>query len=118
MLRTLVLTIAIAALSGSTAIAQTIRTPVPAEPAGALLVKHDKDDNGHGRKLGHFKQRNTDAENDDEDGGRRSSVRSRATARSLRNYGPSPYYGGPPGYGNSYPGPYYDYYEPPYYRGY
>ena len=110
--------VAIAVGFGGTAIAQTARIPVPADPVGVLLVKHDKDDNGHGRKLGHYKHRGGGDENDDEDGARRSSTRSRATSRSGTYYAPSPYYGAPPGYGNSYPAPYYDYYQPPYYRGY
>ncbi len=117
MSRTVALAIAIAALSGSTALAQTIRAPLPDQPAATWLVKHDKDDNGdngHGRKLGHYKQRGD--ENDDADRGRRSSARSRANSGSSNYY--SPYYNGPPGYGTSYPAPYYDYYQPPYYRGY
>jgi hypothetical protein len=129
MLRTLVLTIAIAALSGSTAIAQTIRTPVPAEPAGVLLVKHDKDDNGdngHGRKLGHYKNRSTGDDSNDDNGtratrrsnrdGTTTTTTTTTTRRSRTNQ--APYYYGAPGYGTSYPAPYYDYYQPPYYRGY
>lgn len=122
MQRTLVLTIAIAALSGSTAIAQTIRTPVPAEPAGVLLVKHDKDDNGHGRKLGHYKNRGADDENDDNGTTTtRRSNRDGTTTTTIRRSrtNQAPYYYGAPGYGTSYPAPYYDYYAPPpYYRGY
>src|SRR5207244_414381 len=93
MLRTIALTIAIAALSGGTALGQTVRAPLPDQPTAAWLVKHDKDDNGHGRKLGHYKHRGAAAENDDEDSGQRSSTRSRATSRA-GNY----YYGAPPGY--------------------
>jgi hypothetical protein len=119
MSRTLALAIAIATLSGSAALAQTIRAPLSDQPTATWLVKHDKDDNGdngHGRKLGHFKHRGGDDGDDDEDGGRRSSSRSRANS-PWNNYAPSPYYGAPPGYGTSYPPPYYDY-PPPYYRGY
>ena len=56
MLKTIALTIAIAALSGGAALGQTVRAPLPDQPTAAWLVKHDKEDNGHGRKLGHFKQ--------------------------------------------------------------
>ena len=119
MLKAIVAGIAIAVGFGGAGMAQTARMPAPADPVGALLVKHDKEDNGHGRKLGHYKQRGSDDANDDENRSRRSSSRSRATtSRSGNYYAPSPYYGAPPGYGNSYPAPYYDYYAPPYYRGY
>jgi hypothetical protein len=112
MLRTIALTIAIAALSGGTALGQTVRAPVPDQPTAAWLVKHDKEDNGRGRKLGHYKQRGNADENDVGDRGQRSSARSRTN-----NYN-APYYNGAPGYGGSYSAPSYDYYQPPYYRGY
>jgi len=118
MLRTIALTIAIAALSGGTALGQTVRAPLPDQPTATWLVKHDKEDNGHGRKLGHYKQHGNGDENDDEGRGRRSSARSRSSSPSSNYNAPSPYYGVPPGYGNSYPAPYYDSYQPPYYRGY
>jgi len=116
MLKAIAAGVAIAVGFGGAAMAQTARIPVPADPVGGLLVKHDKEDNGHGRKLGHYKQRRGDRENDDEDRGRRSSARSRANSPASNYYGR--YYNSPPGYGSSYPAPYYDYYQPPYYRGY
>ncbi len=112
MLKAIAAGVAIAVGFGGAVVAQPARAPIPADPVGAVLVKHDKEDNGHGRKLGHFKQRDNDDENDDGDRGRRSSARSRTN-----NYY-APYYNGPPGYGTSYPPPYYDYYQPLYYRGY
>jgi len=112
MLKTIAAGVAIAVGFGGVVMAQPVRTPLPADPAGAVLVKHDKEDNGHGRKLGHYKQRGNDDENDSGDRGRRSSARSRTN-----NYY-APYYIGPPSYGTSYAPSYYDYYQPPYYRGY
>jgi len=114
MLKVIAAGVAIAVGFGGAAMAQTARIPVPADPVGVLLVKHDKEDNGRGRKLGHYKHRGGD-ENDDEDRGRRSSARSRTNSPASNYYVP---YNGPPGYGSSYPAPYYDYYQPPYYRGY
>jgi hypothetical protein len=108
MLKAIAAGVAIAVGFGGAVMAQPARTPLPADPAGVLLVKHDKEDNGHGRKLGHYKQRGGSDENDDEGRSRRSSARSRTN-----NYY-APYYNGPPGYGSSYPAPYYA----PYYRGY
>ncbi len=116
MLKAIAAGVAIAVGFGGAAMAQTARIPLPADPVGAVLVKHDKEDNGRGRKLGHYKQRGGGDENDDEDRGRRSSARSRTNSPASNYY--APYYYGPPGYGNSYPAPYYDYYQPPYYRGY
>ena len=110
MLKAIAAGVAIAVGFGGAVMAQPARIPVPADPVGALLVKHDKEDNGHGRKLGHYKQRGNDDENDGGDRSRRSSARSRTN----NNY--APYYNAPPGYGTSYPAPYY--YPPPYYRGY
>jgi hypothetical protein len=115
MLKAIAAGVAIAVGFGGAAMAQTARIPVPADPAGVLLVKHDKEDNGRGRKLGHYKHRGGD-ENDDEGRGRRSSARSRTNSPTSNYY--APYYYGPPGYGSSYPAPYHDYYQPPYYRGY
>ena len=112
MLKAIAAGVAIAVGFGGAVMAQPVRTVLPADPAGVLLVKHDKEDNGRGRKLGHYKQRGNDDENDSGDRGRRSSARSRTN-----NYY-APYYNVPPGYGSSYPAPYYDYYQPPYYRGY
>jgi hypothetical protein len=98
------------------AMAQTIPAPVPAEPGGSVLVKHDKDDNGRGRKLGHYKHHKGDGD-DDEDRRRRSSARSSrgTTAPVWVAPVPAPYYA-PPGYGSSYPPPYYP--PPLYYRDY
>src|SRR5216684_3012526 len=112
MIKTVVAVLAISVGLTGVATAQTVRAPVPANPAGVLLVKHDKEDNGRGRKLGHYKQRGNDDENDSGDRGRRSSTRSRTN-----NYY-APYYNGAPGYGGSYRAPSYDYYQPSYYRGY
>ncbi len=112
MLKAIAAGVAIAVGLGGAVMAQPARTLPPADPVGALLVKHDKEDNGHGRKLGHYKQRGSGDENNDEARSRRSSARSRTS----NYYGR--YYNAPPGYGSSYPAPYYDYYQPPYYRGY
>ena len=112
MLKAIVAGVVIAFGFGGAVMAQTVRPPLPADPGNALLVKHDKEDNGRGRKLGHYKQRGNDDEND---GGNQSW---RSSARSRTNNYYAPYYYGPPSYGSSYPAPYYDYYPPPYYRGY
>jgi hypothetical protein len=123
MLKTVTVAIAISVGLAGVAMAQMVRPPVPAHPGGALLVKHDKDDNGHGRKLGHYKNRrggDDDNETDAEDRTRRSSARSSrgATAPAWVNPAQAPYYA-PPGYGNSYSPTPYGYYPPPsYYRGY
>ncbi len=116
MLKAIAAGVAIAVGLGGAVMAQPARTLPPADPVGALLVKHDKEDNGHGRKLGHYKQRGSGDENNDEDRSRRSSARSRTNSPASNYYGR--YYNAPPGYGSSYPAPYYDYYQPPYYRGY
>ena len=126
MLRTIALTIAIAALSGGTALGQTVRAPLPDQPTAAWLVKHDKDDNGHGRKLGHYKHRGSGDENDDDNGARSTTTRrmnrdgtttttttTTTTRRSSTNPG-GQYYGGP-WYGGSYGAPSY---PPPYLPGY
>lgn len=108
--------------------AQTVRAPLSADTAGAVLVKHDKEDNGRGRKLGHYKNRGRDDDENeaDDDSMRGSSTRSsgRSSTRSSRsgnmptwvNPAPAPPYYAPPGYGNSYAP--YDYPPPAYYRGY
>ena len=124
MLKAVVMGIAVAVGFGGAALAQTGHIPAPADPLRPLLVKHDKDEDGHGRKLGHYKKHGDDEDEDeDEDRGRRSSARqSRGSyapsyAPSWVNPAPSPYYR-TPGYGNSYP-PSYGYPQPPYYyRGY
>ena len=115
MLKAIAAGVAIAVGFGGAVMAQPARITLAADPAGAPLVKHDKEDNGRGRKLGHYKHRGGD-ENDDEGRGRRSSARSRTNSPTSNYY--APYYYGPPGYGSSYPAPYHDYYQPPYYRGY
>src|SRR5216684_2297413 len=109
MIKTVVAVLAISVGLTGVATAQTVRAPVPANPAGVLLVKHDKEDNGRGRKLGHYKNRGGDEnEADDEYRTRRSSGRSsRRSSRGANgpawlDPAPAPYYA-PPGYGNSYP---------------
>ena len=121
MLKTSALAIMVAVGFCGIAAAQTFRPPMLPDAASgqAVLVKHDKDGEGHGRKLGHFKNRGRDDDEDDhEDSARRSSTRAsrRSTAPSWTN--PAPYYM-PPSYGNSYPTAPYGYPQPPYYyRGY
>lgn len=101
MLKAIVLGIAAAGLLAGPALAQAVRPPAAA-PAGPLvLVKKDKGENdegenGHGRKLGHYKHGN---------GNNWSAVPPGA-------YGPGwyyvpPTYYVPPGYGSSVPPPYY-----------
>ena len=104
MLKAIVIGIAAAAVLAGPALAQTIRPPLPA-PGGVapLLVKHDKDEHGHGKKLGHYKQR-WKGDDDDE----RWSSGSRTYIVPVPVYPPA-YYGGP-GYGSSVP----PYYAPPY----
>jgi hypothetical protein len=117
MLKTMAAAVAISVGFAGVAMAQTIPAPVLAEPGGALLVKHDKDDNGRGRKLGHYKHHKGGGDDDDEDRRRRSSARSSrgTTAPVWVAPVPAPYYA-PPGYGSSYPPPYYP--PPLYYRDY
>lgn len=122
MLKTVAAAIAISVGFAGVAIAQPGRVPAPAEPAGALLVKHDKEDNGHGRKLGHYKNRGRDDDQNeagDEDRTRRSSRRSSRGGNMPAWVDPTraPYYA-PPGYGSSYPPAPFGYYPPPYYRAY
>ena len=62
MLKTSALAIAVAVGFGGAAMAQTVRPPILPDPAGPVLVKHDKDEHGRGRKLGHYKHRDRDEE--------------------------------------------------------
>jgi hypothetical protein len=111
MLKTVVAVVAISVGVAGVATAQTIRAPVPAEPAGALLVKHDKEDNGRGRKLGHYKHHKA-GDDDDRDRRRRASARSSGGSVPVWvDPAPVPYYA-PPGYGSSYPPAPYGYYYP------
>src|SRR5438552_887524 len=119
MLKTSALAIAVAGGVGGAAMAQTVRPPILPDPAGPVLVKHDKGEHGRGRKLGHYKHRDRD-EDEDGDRARRSSTRSSrsSTAPAWENPSSSRYYRG---YGNSYPTAPYDYAYPApynYYRGY
>src|SRR5579864_8707172 len=66
MLRAIALAIAIGVIGGGTAMTQTIQRPLPAGLGGVVLVKHDKEDNGRGRKLGHYKNRGSDDDLDDD----------------------------------------------------
>jgi hypothetical protein len=51
MLKAIAAGVAIAVGFGGAVMAQPARTPLPADPVGVVLVKHDKEDNGRGRKL-------------------------------------------------------------------
>lgn len=107
MLKAIVLGLAARIVLAGPALAQPL--PLPALDAGppALLVKHDKDKHGHGRKLGHYKHRG----HDDDRAQRWSSSR----GGDYWPYASPPYYG-PPGYGSSLPPAYYAppaYYGPP-----
>jgi hypothetical protein len=118
MLKTVAAAIAISIAFACIAPAQTVRAPDAAGPAGMLLIKHDKEDNGRGRKLGHYKHRGREHdqnEADDEDRTRRPSARSSrgGNTPSWVDPTPAPYYA-PPGYGNSYPPAPYGYYPQPY----
>src|SRR5437588_13122718 len=101
MLKEIAFGIAAGLLFAGPAIAQTVRLPVPEQGSPLLLVKHDKEEHGNGRKLGHFKHQTQDDEDQDEHRNRRRST-STPYGSQPRYYVPSPYYG-PPGYGSSYP---------------
>ncbi len=116
MLKAIALGVVIGIGLGGVAMAQNIRPPMVMEPTGVLLVKNDRDDDGPGRKLGHYKHKNKhknkhNADNDDRDGRSwaRTPQRSYTTPRDY--YAPSPYDRAPPGYGTSYPSRSYDYYR-------
>jgi len=118
MVKSVALGIALVALTGGFAVAQTVRLTPPARDIGIVLAKHDKGDGEqHGRKLGHYQQRQADDEDADNSDGR-SMSRRRSTAPAWTN--PAPDYRTPWGYGTTYPYLYRDgnYPPPPYYGGY
>src|SRR5688572_33394375 len=124
MLKTIGAAVALSVGLAGVAMAQPVAMPVPADPAEVLLVKHDKDGYGPGRKLGHYKHKDKHRykhrdDDDDDDRSRRSTTRSwrGSTAPNWTNPRPAPYYA-PPGYGSSYPPVPYYYQPPPYSRGY
>jgi len=104
MLKVLALGLAAGVMLAGSAMAQ----PLPPRPIESglqpLLVKHDKD-NGHGRKLGHYKHHG-------DDNWRWSASRRGSYARDWPNATPRFY--GAPGYGSSLPPAYY---APPAYYG-
>ena len=106
MLKAIALGLAAGIVLAGPALAQPLRLPATDAGPPVLLVKHDKDKHGHGRKLRHYKHRGFD--NDDRD--RRWSSSRGGT------YWPyaAPRYYDPPGYGSSLPPAYY---APPAYFG-
>lgn len=106
MLQAIAFGLAAGIVLAGTALAQPLPLPAPNAGPPVLLVKHDKDKHGHGRKLGHYKHRRYD---DRDDARRWSSSRG-------GSYWPdaSPRYYDPPGYGSSLPPAYY---APPVYYG-
>ena len=109
MLKAIALGLAAGIVLAGPALAQPL--PRPAIDAGQpiLLVKHDKDKHGHGRKLGHYKHRG----HDDDDDGYRARRWSSSRGGTYRSY-TSPRYYDPPGYGSSLPPVYF---APPAYFG-
>src|SRR3954462_7692557 len=107
MLKAIALGIAAGVVLSVSALAQPLRLPIPDVRPGALIVKHDKDKHGHGKKLGHYKHR------DGNDGGWSASRRGQYL--SDWSYA-TPRYHDAPGYGSSLPPAYYmppAYYGPP-----
>ena len=105
MLKAIVFGMAAGLVLAGSALARPLPLPMPEQEPAALLVKHDKDKDGPGRKLGHYKHR---GDRDDDDW-RRSST-SRTVIVPVPVY-PRSYYD-PPGYGSSLPPVYYG--PPPY----
>jgi hypothetical protein len=90
MLKTIALGIAAGIVLAGPALAQPLPRAAPAAAPELLLVKHDKDKDGPGRKLGHYKHRGGD----------------RGWSSSTRTYYvPVPVY--PPGYGSPMPPAYF-----------
>ena len=101
MLKAIVLTLAAGIVLAGSAGAQPLRVPTPDPGAAVLLVKHDKDEHGHGRKLGHYKhawQGDDEDQDEDEDGdrGRRWSSAPPGFYAPDWYYAPPPYYAAPP----------------------
>jgi hypothetical protein len=105
MLKAIVFGMAAGLVLAGSALARPLPLPVPGQEPAALLVKHDKDKDGPGRKLGHYKHRG----GRDYDDWRRSST-SRTVIVPVPVYPPGYY--DPPGYGSSLPPVYYG--PPPY----
>ena len=105
MLKVLVLGLAAGMVLAGSAIAQPLPPRSIETGLQPLLIKHDKD-NGHGRKLGHYKHHG-------DDDWRWSSSRRGSYARDWP-YSTSPRFYGAPGYGSSLPPAYY---APPGYYG-